>query len=133
MQVTNTGSPLPCSKRTAVEDLGVARAWLGELARHARDAHCGDARAPDEHEAHLDHDLELLLDQLRLTVLEALGAVAALQQEALAIRHLRELLLQRLDLLHRHQARERAHCNRTITIHNTARPSGIEQTHTEVS
>ena len=44
----------------------------------------GLLQAVDEHQAHLQQDLQLLRDLVGLAVLEALGAVAALEDEALA-------------------------------------------------
>jgi hypothetical protein len=52
----------------------------------------------DQHEAHLHQDLELAGDRLGAAVVEALGAVAALEQERLAAGGAAEVGLERLDL-----------------------------------
>ena len=69
-------------QRHAVARLGVGRARLGVLAGEAADAHHRLPQAVHEHEAHLQQDLEPVRDHRRLQSREALGAVAALQQEA---------------------------------------------------
>jgi hypothetical protein len=61
---------------------------------------------------HLKEDLELLLNGLSCTVHEALGAVAALEEEALAGRDLRELLAELVDLGRRDERGKAADCGR---------------------
>lgn len=108
----------------AVDHLGVLGARLGVLAGHAADADGGDPRAPGEHEGHLQQDAQLALDGQRRAVGKALGAVAALEEESLALGNFRELLAQPLDLVRRAQRRERTDCvsNRSG---QRARPRGV--------
>ena len=81
----------------AVARFGVGGARLGVLAGEAADADDAFLAALDEHEAHLEEDLELAGDGGRFAVVEALGAVAALEQEAFAARGLGELVLEVFD------------------------------------
>jgi hypothetical protein len=85
-------------------------ARLGELAGQPRNAQRRHARAPRQHQRHLQQNAQLLLNGLRRAVGKALRAVAALQQEALALGHLRQLRAQRVHLARRHQRRQAAHC-----------------------
>ena len=87
-------------------------ARLGELAGQPRNAQRRHARAPRQHQRHLQQNAQLLLNGLRRAVGETLRAVAALQQEALALGHLRQLRAQRVHLARRHQRRQAAHCER---------------------
>mmetsp|Transcript_15252 Transcript_15252/g.59646 ORF Transcript_15252/g.59646 Transcript_15252/m.59646 type:complete len:407 (-) Transcript_15252:43-1263(-) len=81
-----------------LDGLPAAAARLGELASAADDADDGHVGAPDEDEAHLQNDANLVLDQLLLAVHKALGAVATLQNEGLALSSQRKATLQALHL-----------------------------------
>ena len=94
---------------TPVDDLGVVAAGLGVLPGEARDTDDGGARAPGQHHAHLQEDLELVLDGGRVAIDEALGAVAALQQEPPPQAGLAELLAQAIHLSGVHQGRQGLH------------------------
>ncbi len=78
--------------------LDVGRARLGELAGHAAELHDRHARAIGQHDRHLQQHAEGVADVVGGEVGEALGTVAALQQEGLAIGDLgqRRLELARL-------------------------------------
>ncbi len=78
--------------------LDVGRARLGELAGHAADLHHRHAGAVGQHDGHLQQHAERVADVVGGEILEALGAVAALQQEGVARGHLgqRRLELARL-------------------------------------
>ena len=82
----------------AVDLLDVGRARLGELAGHAADLHHRHAGAVGQHDRHLQQHAERVADVVGGEIDEALGAVAALQQEGLALGHLgqRRLELARL-------------------------------------
>ena len=95
-------------QRHAVARFGVGRTRLGVLAGEAADAHHRQAQAVHQHQAHLQQHLEPVGDHVRIAVGETLGAVAALQQEALAFLRLGQLLLEREDFPRRHQRRQRA-------------------------
>ena len=71
-------------QRDAVARLGVGRARLRVLPGDAADADHGRARAVDQHERHLQQDLQLRRDRIGLAVVEALGAIAAVEQERVA-------------------------------------------------
>jgi hypothetical protein len=90
-------------ERHAVTRLEVGGARLGVLAREAPDTGDATLQPVHQHQAHLQQDLELVGDDLRGAVTEVLGAVASVQQEALAGRRLCELPAQRLDLPAGHQ------------------------------
>ena len=90
----------------AVLLLGVGGARLGELPGHAADLHHPGVAGEGEDQRHLQEQLEIVADVVGLVLLEALGAVAALQQEALAPRHLGEPLLEVEHLLDENQRRE---------------------------
>src|SRR5262249_4754671 len=62
--------------------------------------------APDEHDRHLDEDLQLGRDLFPLAVVQRLGAVAALEEETLALLRLRDELLQLLDFPRRDEGRQ---------------------------
>ena len=83
--------------------LEVAGAGLGELAGDAADLHHRHAERVGEHDRHLQDDAQLLADVDRGELLEALGAVAGLQQEGVAGGHLAERGLQRPGLAGEHQ------------------------------
>ena len=70
-------------QRDVAARLEVLGARLGVLAGEAADADHPLLRAVHQHQAHLQQDLELAGDDLGRAVVEALGAVAALEQEAL--------------------------------------------------
>ena len=71
------------------DGLGGRRAGLGELAGDAADLHRGHARGVGEHHGHLEDDLELVSDGVGAEGVEGLGAVAGLEQERLAVGHVR--------------------------------------------
>jgi len=89
----------------AIALLRVVGARLGVLARHAADAHHRLLRRVHQHQARLQQDLQLGGDGLGATVVEALGAVSALEQEGLAGRGATQLALQGLDLPGGHEGR----------------------------
>ncbi len=69
-------------------------ARLGELAGHAGDLHHRLTAGEGHHHRHLQQQTEGVADVVGAELLEALGAVSALQQEGLALRHLLQELLQ---------------------------------------
>ena len=88
-----TTSPKNDAQLDAVARLGGRGARLGELAGDAADLQRRDARAVREHDRHLEDDLQLVADVVGREVGERLGAVARLQQEALALAHARQARL----------------------------------------
>ena len=95
-------------QRHAVLRLVVGAARLRVLAGHAADANDRLLEPHEHHERHLQQDLQLLHDVVRRALVEALGAIAALQQERFAALRLRELRLQVLDFPRRHDRRQPA-------------------------
>ncbi len=93
-------------QRHVAARLEVLGARLGVLPGEATDADHPLLRAVHQHQAHLEQDLELAGDDLGRAVLEALGAVAALEQEALPVRGLGQEPAQRLDLPRGDQRRQ---------------------------
>ena len=96
-------------QRDAVARLRVRRPRLRELARDASDAYHRLLESVQQHDAHLQQDLELARDGVGVAVGEALGAVAPLQQEALAPLRRSQFRLQLVDFPghdDRRQARE---------------------------
>ena len=83
--------------------LEVGRPRLGELAGDASDLDDRHAQRIGEHDRHLQDDAQLLTDVVGGEVLEALGAVARLEQEGVARRHLGEPVLERSRLAGEHQ------------------------------
>ena len=69
----------------AVAGLGVGGARLGELPRHAAELHHRQAAAEGQHHRHLQQHAEGVADDVGGEVGEALGAVAALEDEGLAL------------------------------------------------
>ena len=93
-------------QRDAVARLGVGRTRLGVLAGHAADANDGLLESVQQHQAHLQQDLELLGDLVGLALLEGLGAVAAHEQELVADLRFGEPLAQLFDFPRHHQRRQ---------------------------
>jgi hypothetical protein len=85
-------------QRHSVPSLGIRRARLCVLAREAPHAKDGLLQALQEHEAHLQQDLQSPCDIVGLAILEALGAIAALKQKLLAALRGCELRVQLLHL-----------------------------------
>ena len=83
--------------------LGGRGARLGELAGHAPHLHHLRVAAEGQDQRHLQEQLEIVADVVGLVLLEALRAVPALQQEALAAGHAGELLLEVAHLLDEHE------------------------------
>ena len=74
--------------------LGRRGARLGELAGDAADLHHRHGAGEGEHHGHLQEDAEEVADVVGAVLGEALGAIAALEQEALALGHAGQRLLQ---------------------------------------
>ena len=72
-------------QRHAVAGFGLGRARLGILAGKTPDADHPLVAAVNQDQAHLQQDLQLVGDRLGAAVVESLAAVAALQQESLAV------------------------------------------------
>ena len=82
------------------------RAGLGELAGDAADLHHRQRRREGQHHRHLQEDAEEVADVVGVVLGEALGAVAALQQERLAGGDLGERLLELARLARENQRRK---------------------------
>ena len=89
------------------DPLGRAGPRLGELAGDAADLHDGHAQRVGQHDRHLQDDAQLLPDVDGGELLEALGAVAGLEQERVAGGDVAERRLQRAGLAGEHQRRDR--------------------------
>ena len=89
-----------------LDDLRRLRARLAVLPRDPRDPHGALPRRLADDLAHLEEHAELPPQPVGLAVHEALGAVAALHDEALAARRRREQLLERVDLRRLHERRQ---------------------------
>ncbi len=72
-------------KLYAVAGFGIGRAGFGVLTGKPADANHGATAADHQDQAHLHQHLEHVGDAARRAIGEALGAIAALQDEALAI------------------------------------------------
>ncbi len=83
------------------------RARLGELAGDAADLHHRLGRGVGQHHRHLQKQPEEIADVVGAVLGKALGAIAALQQEHVAGRHLRQRLFQVARLAGKNQRRER--------------------------
>ena len=86
--------------------LGRRGARLGELAGDAPHLHHLRVAGEGQDQRHLQEQLEIVADIVGLVLLEALRAVAALQQEALAAGYARQLLLEGAHLLDEHERGE---------------------------
>ena len=95
--------PPVAEQRLAVSGLGVGGPRLGVLAREPSHPDHALAGPVNEHQAHLQQDLELVGDDARLTLIEALSAVASLKQPPSARGCLGEVRLEGLDLPGRHE------------------------------
>ncbi len=90
----------------AVLHLGVGRARLGELAGDAPDLHHRQRAGEGEYHRHLQEDAEEIADVIGRVLGEALGAIAALEQERLARRDAGQRLLELARLAREDQRRE---------------------------
>jgi len=93
-------------QRNPVASLGIGRPGLGVLPSHATHSNDRFLETVGQHEAHLQQNLESLGDRARFTVVEILGAVAALQEKAFASLRGRELFAQSLDFPRDHDRRQ---------------------------
>ena len=89
----------------AADVLERRRARLRELAGDATDLHDRHAERVGQHDGHLQDDAQLLADVDGRELLEALGAVAGLEQERIAGGDLGERRLERAGLAGEHQRR----------------------------
>ena len=87
----------------AVDGLGRGRARLGELAGDAADLHHRRTAGIGEHHRHLEEETEEIADVVRRMLGEALGAIAALEQEGLALGDLGQGALQLAGFARKHQ------------------------------
>ena len=90
----------------AVFLLGRRRARLGELSGDAPDLHHRRAAGECQHHRHLQKDAEEVADVVGAVFGEAFCAIAALQEESLASRDARKLLLQAAGLTCKNQRRK---------------------------
>ena len=93
-------------QRDVAARLGVARARLGELPRHAPHLHDRHRRAVRQHDRHLQHRLDAVADLLGGRAGEGLGAVAALQEERPTGCRTRELVAEVVDLAREDERRQ---------------------------
>jgi hypothetical protein len=89
-----------------VEGFRIGRAGLGELARDPADLHHGRAAREGENHRHLEEQAEEIADVVGGMLGEALGAIAALEQESLAFGHLGERALQLARLACKNERRK---------------------------
>ena len=89
----------------SVARLGGERSRLRELPRHPADLHHRDACRVREHHRHLQERLELVAHGIGRRPGEGLRAVAALQEERVALRHGAEALLELVALAGEDQRR----------------------------
>ena len=102
----------------AVALLGRRRARLGELPGDAANLHHRRAGREGEHHRHLQEHAEIVADVVGAMLGEALGAIAALQQESIASRDPPERRLQRTRLTCKNQRRKR----RKLRLHVSQSP-----------
>jgi hypothetical protein len=93
-------------KFLAVAFFGRRGARLSELARDASNLHHRRSSGISEHHRHLQEHAEEIADVVGAVLGETFSAVAALQQESLAVGDARERLLQAARLAGKHQRRE---------------------------
>ena len=99
-------SPRYDGKSHAILDLVVGGAGLGELTRDAADFDDRLRAGESQHDRHLQEHAEEVADIVRTMLGEALGAVATLEQESLAIGDAGQLLLQLARLTCKNQRRK---------------------------
>jgi len=80
---------------TIADGLQCLRSRLGELPGDTADLHHRNTERVGQHHRHLQDDAQLLANVDRRELLEALGAIAGLQQKGVARRDLAERCLQR--------------------------------------
>ena len=90
----------------AVDLLGRRRTRLGKLAGDAADLHHRQRASVGQDDRHLQEDAEEVADVVGAVLGEALGTVAALQQEGLAFGDARQRFLQVARLAREHQRRK---------------------------
>jgi hypothetical protein len=96
-----------CGQGHVAARLGVARAGLRELPRHAAHLHDRHGGAVGQHDRHLQDRLDAVADLLGSRPGERLGAVAALQHERATGCRLPQLVAQVVDLAREDQGRQR--------------------------
>jgi hypothetical protein len=94
-------------QRDVAPRLDIVGARLGVLAGEAAHANDGLVRSVNQHQAHLEEDLELAGDDAGFAFVESLGAIPALEQEPLPAGDRCQLAFQGLDLPRGHQRRQR--------------------------
>ena len=92
----------------AADRFGIGRSGLGELPRHAADLHHRQLGRKGQHHRHLQQHAERVADIVGMELGKAFGAIAALQQERLAGRHLGEIGLQVARLARKDERRKLA-------------------------
>src|SRR5262245_15026583 len=99
---------VPAIARQLLARLGLGRrgARLGELAGNAPQLHHLRMAAEGEDQRHLQEQLKIVADVVGLMLLEAFGAVAALQQKSATRRHRGEFGLEVAHLLDEDERRE---------------------------
>src|SRR3984957_8422488 len=95
-------------QRQAVPGFGISGARLGILPGEPPDTNDRLLQSLQQHQAHLQEDLQALGDVVGLAVREALRTIAALKQELLAALRAREPRPQGLDLPGDHERRQAA-------------------------
>ena len=93
-------------QRHAIPDFGVGRTRLGILSGHPPHLHHLAGGSVGQHHRHLQHHAEGLAGRHAIQRVEAFGAVAPLQQEGPARRHLGQLRPQPLHLAGKDQRRK---------------------------
>jgi hypothetical protein len=112
-------------QREVAAGLGVARAGLRELARHAAHLHDGHRGAVGEDHGHLQHGLDAVADLVGRRARKRLGAVAALQEERAAVRGGGQAGAQQVDLAREHQRREQGDLGGGGVDGRGVRPPGL--------
>ena len=93
---------------------GVGRTGLGELPRDAPDLHNRRRARERQHHGHLQEHAEEIADVVGGMLGKALGAIAALQQERFAQRHVAKRALELARLARKHQ--RRIACKRALNL-----------------
>ena len=90
-------------QRLTISRFRIGRSRLRVLPSHASDPHDGFLLTVQDHQAHLQQNLELRDNALRGAILKALRAVTALQHKRLAPLGLGDLITQRIHFPGRHE------------------------------
>ncbi|KAI6756615.1 hypothetical protein HG530_011213 [Fusarium avenaceum] len=90
----------------SIDHLGGTRSRLRILPSHTANAHNSLVGSPDEHNTHLQQELDLALNGALATVVEEFRTITTLEEKGIALCHIAKMGLESDDLIGVHQRRQ---------------------------